>query len=408
MASSLATSDKLELFPIRRTLLYIEWTVIASSVIAMVLNGRGAISETQQITLTIVYLCLGSCFWLSLFFPIGRPLWQRRAYVALEILVLLPTRTLTDCELQLLLFLFLAKSCFLLSRKDVILTVIATGIAWQSGVAWYISEQPIQSLRGFGPRVSQSFEHPEKYKERILIARVINDTGTYIGAGTFVVLFSFSLLSEQKSRKRAIALTQQMEVLSATLERTRIARDIHDSLGHTLTTLSVQMELSQRAYEDHPKQALRALNTAKNLADQSLMEVRCALRTMHEKNFDLHQALFTLTEQVQQGQSFEIHLDINLPQLPPQVGYQIYRIVQEGLTNIQKHAQASSVYLGGKVAANYLTLELVDDGAGFNAQAVHTGFGLRGIRERAMLLKGELDIKSASGEGTRIYLTIPL
>jgi signal transduction histidine kinase len=410
MTSNPATYNVPELFPIRRTLLYIEWTVIGSAAIVMMFNVRGqsVLSETQQITLTIVSLCLSSCIWLSLFFPIDCPLWQRRAYVALEILVLLPTRTLTDCEFQLLLFFFLAKSCFLLSRKDVILTVIATGIAWQSGVAWYISEQPIQSLRVSGPRVSQSLEHPEKYKEQILMARIINDTGTYIGAGTFVVLFSFSLLSEQESRKRAMALTHQIEVLSATLERTRIARDIHDSLGHTLTTLDVQLELSQRAYEDHPKQALQALNTAKDLASQSLAEVRCALRTMHEKNFDLHQALLTLTERVQQGQSFEIHLDTNLPELPPQVGYQIYRVIQEGLTNIQKHAQASSVYIGSKVTKDHLTLELVDDGEGFNVQASHTGFGLRGMRERAMLLKGQLDIESVPGQGTRIHLTIPL
>ncbi len=408
MTSSLATSNNLELFPIRRTFLCIEWTVIVSTAVVMMFNGRGVISETQQITLTIVYLCLGFCVWLSLFFPTGCPLWQRRAYVALEILVLLPTRTLTDCELPLLLFLFLTKSCFLLSRKDVILTVIATGIVWQLGVAWYISEQPLQSLRGPGPHISQSLEHPEKHKEQILVARIINDTGTYIGAGTFVVLFSFSLLSEQESRKRAMTLTQQIEVLSATLERTRIARDIHDSLGHTLTTLSVQMELSQRAYRDDPNQALQALNTAKDLADQSLTEVRCALRTMHEKNFDLHQSLLTLTEQVQQGQSFEIHVDTNLPHLPPQVGYQIYRIIQEGLTNIQKHAQATSVYLGGKVAANHLTLELFDDGRGFNAQASHNGFGLRGMRERAMLSKGQIDIESAPNQGTRIHITIPL
>jgi signal transduction histidine kinase len=253
-------------------------------------------------------------------------------------------------------------------------------------------------------RADQFSRHPES----ALAARVVVDTMSYVAAGTFVVLFGFSLLSEQESRKRAVALTQQIEVLSATLERTRIARDIHDSLGHTLTTLSVQMELSQRAYRDDPNQSLQALNTAKDLADQSLAEVRCALRTMHEKNFDLHQALLTLTEQVQQGQSFEIHVDTNLPQLPPQVGYQIYRIIQEGLTNIQKHAQASSVYLGGKVADEYLALELFDDGEGFNAQAVHTGFGVRGMRERAMLLKGQLDIESAPGQGTRIYITVPL
>jgi signal transduction histidine kinase len=401
MASSLATSNKPELFPIQRTLLYIEWTVIL--VIAVVFaafnNFNGRVEQSYVHEIIIVYLCLSACASLSLFFPIGRPLWQRRAYVALEIIALLPTRVLTGWNLELLLYLFLVKSCFLLNRRDVVITFIAAGVAWQ---LFAIPGTPGTQL--FLERRDREHLHPEK----TFASRMINDTGSYIGAGTFVVLFSFSLLAEQESRKRAAALTKQMEVLSATLERTRIARDIHDSLGHTLTTLDVQLALSQRAYQDNPNQSLQALNTAKDLASQSLTEVRCALRNMHEKNFDLHRALHTLTEQVQQGQSFEIHVDTNLPQLPPQIGYQIYRIVQEGLTNIQKHAQATSVHLGGEAEAGQLTLELADNGQGFNAQVAHTGFGLRGMQERAMLLKGQLDIKSAPGRGTRIYITIPL
>ncbi len=407
MTSNLATSKKLELFPIRRTLLYIEWTVIACTAMVITLNSR---DEPSFFISIVVYLCLSVCFLLSLLFPIDRPLWQRRVYVALEIMALLPTRTLTGWNLEVLLYLFLVKSCFLLNRRDVITTVIAAGIAWQLGVAWYFSGVPVQLLRERVSlsHISQGLEHPEQYKQQILVARVINDTGSYIGAGTFVVLLSFFVLSEQESRKRAIALTQQMEVLSATLERTRIARDIHDSLGHTLTTLDVQLALSKRAYQDNPKQAFQALSTAKDLASQSLTEVRCALRTMHEKNFDLDQALLTLTEQVQQGQAFKIHVNTNLSQLPPQIGHQIYRIIQEGLTNIQKHAQATSVCLDGKVAANQLTLELVDDGRGFNPQEAHAGFGLRGMRERTMLLKGQLSLESAPGKGTRVYITIPL
>jgi signal transduction histidine kinase len=397
MTSNLATSSKLELFPIRRTLLYIEWTVLASTAVIVILNGWNGWSFGPG---TVTYLCLSVLALLSLFFPADRPLWQRRAYIALGIIVLLTTRALTDWDFALLLYLVLAKSCFLLNRREVVMTVIAAGIAWQLSA--------VPGTQVFIERSQERADQFSRHPESALAARVVVDTMSYVAAGTFVVLFGFSLLSEQESRKRAVALTQQIEVLSATLERTRIARDIHDSLGHTLTTLSVQMELSQRAYRDDPNQSLQALNTAKDLADQSLAEVRCALRTMHEKNFDLHQALLTLTEQVQQGQSFEIHVDTNLPQLPPQVGYQIYRIIQEGLTNIQKHAQASSVYLGGKVADEYLALELFDDGEGFNAQAVHTGFGVRGMRERAMLLKGQLDIESAPGQGTRIYITVPL
>ncbi len=402
MTLSLATANKPELFPIQRTLLYIEWTVIPLITVVLTtldnFNARVGQSSVHQII--IVYLCLSACASLSLFFPIGRPLWQRRAYVALGIIVLLPTRALTSWNLELLLYIFLAKSCFLLNRRDVVITFIAAGVAWQlfaiPGTQLFVERRDREHL--------EQRLHPEK----TFASRMINDTGSYIGAGTFVVLFGFSLLAEQESRKRAAALTKQMEVLAATLERTRIARDIHDSLGHTLTTLDVQLALSQRAHQDNPNQSLQALNTAKDLASQSLTEVRCALRTMHEKNFDLHQALLTLTERVQQGQSFEIRVQANLPQLPPQIGYQIYRIIQEGLTNIQKHAQATSVYLISKVAANHLTLELVDNGRGFDAQEAHAGFGLRGMRERAVLSRGQLDIESAPDQGTRIYITIPL
>lgn len=405
MTSNVAISDKPGFFPAQRTLRYIEWTIIAmTAAVVTALNYFYWVESTKSSVLQMIvfYVCLSACALLSLFFPVDRPLWQRRSYVALEIIAVLPVRALTSWSLELLLYLFLAKSCFLLNRRDVAMTVIAVGIAWQLST--------ISAIHFFVERSRAITYLYNVHPEKALVAYIVDASGTYIAAGTFVVLLSFFVLSEQESRKRAIALTQQMEVLSATLERTRIARDIHDSLGHTLTTLDVQLELSQRAYEEHPKQSLQALNTAKDLASQSLTEVRCALRTMHEKNFDLHQALLTLTEQVQQGQPFKIHVDIdtNLSQLPPQIAYQIYRIIQEGLTNVQKHSQATSVYLDGRVAANQLTLELVDNGQGFDAQATHAGFGLRGMRERTMLLRGQLNLESAPGRGTQIQITIPL
>jgi hypothetical protein len=128
MTSNLATSSKLELFPIRRTLLYIEWTVLASTAVIVILNGWNGWSFGPG---TVTYLCLSVLALLSLFFPADRPLWQRRAYIALGIIVLLTTRALTDWDFALLLYLVLAKSCFLLNRREVVMTVIAAGIAWQ-------------------------------------------------------------------------------------------------------------------------------------------------------------------------------------------------------------------------------------------------------------------------------------
>jgi signal transduction histidine kinase len=90
---------------------------------------------------------------------------------------------------------------------------------------------------------------------------------TYLAASTFVILLSFVIVSERRSREKAIALAQEIDYLSAALERSRIARDIHDSLGHTLTTLDIQLELAQRLFDRDRDKARNAINNAKQLAD---------------------------------------------------------------------------------------------------------------------------------------------
>lgn len=369
--------------------------------IVTTINGIGYVSTLEfYVTLT----ALATCTLLSFSFPIDCPLWQRRIYITLGILALISTRLFTEWNLEILLYLYIVKSCFLLKRKDVIILVITMAIVWQLSLVWGFMPRWEQTAEQLQVRMSDYLNHPEK----VLITRLINDTGLYIAASTFSVLLSFVVLAERRSRQQAVKLTQQVKALAAQLERARIARDIHDSLGHTLTTLDVQLEIAQRLYPNHPNQVLQALSAAKDLASQSLADVRRALQSMREETFDLQQSLLVLVDRLQQGRSLDIRLRTNLPALSPYVGHQLYYILQEGLTNVQKHAQATTVYLQSNVAEDALTLELIDDGCGFDPQIPHTGYGMRGMQERALIVGGHLKIDSTPGQGTRLTLTVAL
>jgi signal transduction histidine kinase len=300
--------------------------------------------------------------------------------------------------LDLLLYFFIAKSCFLLSRRDVFITVILAGIVSNVGFAYTLTAK-LDFMRSH----IEELYNPQK----MVPTSVISNIGFYIAISVFVVLLCSIALSEQKSRRRAEALAYEVETLAATLERTRIARDIHDSLGHTLTTLDVQLELAQKLRQRDPDRALQAVDTAKILANQCLQDVRHALSTMRQPAFDLNQAIATLIDQVQLNQTFVIHSTVNLPALPLPISHQIYCIVQEGLTNIQKHAQATQVTLQTQPQTDHIWLELTDDGQGFDPTTRVTGFGLQGMAERVQLLGGKLDIHSAPSQGTRIQVAIP-
>jgi signal transduction histidine kinase len=110
------------------------------------------------------------------------------------------------------------------------------------------------------------------------------------------------MIAEHKSRERAETLAEQVETLAATLERTRIARDIHDSLGHTLTNLDIQLQVALKLHDRDSNKALQSLEHAKQLSSQCIDDVSRVLQTMRQPDFDLNQALETLVEQLRQAQ----------------------------------------------------------------------------------------------------------
>jgi signal transduction histidine kinase len=208
----------------------------------------------------------------------------------------------------------------------------------------------------------------------------------------------------------------QVGELAATEERNRLARDIHDSLGHHLTVINIQLEKTLAYQERDPEEATQAIRDAKHAAAEALQDVRRSVSTLRnaDEHFSLRTALHELAARVDNA-AFVIDLNIS----GDEKGYSrpvlmtLYRAAQEGVTNIQKYAQASRVTLDVQFGEQLAQLVLRDDGQGFSLSTLnhaaqeHQGFGLQGIRERIELVSGQMSLKSRPKQGTELSVTVP-
>ncbi|NET38161.1 MAG: sensor histidine kinase [Cyanothece sp. SIO1E1] len=353
------------------------------------------------------FCVLGFLAILSFFFPIHRPIWQRQVYIFMEIACLLLTRIFSDVGLDLFLWLYFAKSSFLLRRRDVIITAVLTCIAWHLGLAWRIANDISTPIEQIQEQVQENIQLIQDAPQLFVIDIIFNNLVIFIPISGLIILLCLTLVAEYRNRQQAIALTQEIELLAADLERTRIARDIHDSLGHTLTSLDVQLELAQQLYKRGSEKLQSVIDTAKLLASQSVQEVRRAVATMREETFDLNKALPQLIGSLKSNSSIAVKSKINLPPLPLQTNHQLYCVIKEGLENIRKHSQAQVIHLQGYASSDTVVLELEDDGIGFDLTKPSQGFGLRGMQERVQLIGGAMRLNSTLGQGTRIQIEVP-
>lgn len=379
---------------LRQTVRYVEWMVLLASLLSGLLSDYFQ-KHPQLLPLFCAYV--GIFFCLSGYFPVARPLWQRRLYVAIELLLILVALTMR-LWFDLLMYFILAKSCFLLRWREVVVAAIALGIGNTVISAWILPQRIAEVVERIGAGITVY------HVPTILLVNVIN----YIGASLVAICFGVVLVAERKNRQKAEALAQQVEAQTATLERTRIAREIHDSLGHSLTTLDVQLQLAQRLFQTNPNASQEAVAIAYQLAKQCLQDVRQSVQILRHDDFDLDRALTNLADRIRQDRSLQIHCDLKLPLLTTQQSHQLYCIIQEGLTNVQKHSQTTQVNLNSYTTPTAIEIELRDDGIGFDPALTRAGFGLLGMRERVQLLNGQFKIQSAVGQGTSIRITIPL
>lgn len=218
------------------------------------------------------------------------------------------------------------------------------------------------------------------------------------------------------SHRKLTDYAAQVANLATVTERNRLARDIHDSLGHYLTVINVQLEKALAFRDKNPAEAERAVVESRRLAREALDDVRRSVSTLRNTEFfSLTQALRALAEPLRSSRlSIDLHIEGSEEGYARQTLLVLYRAAQEGLTNIQRHAQARHVTLHVRFAENEATLCVQDDGMGFELHegdrlvgGTNGGYGLQGVRERLELIGGSMHIESRPGAGTRLSIMVP-
>jgi signal transduction histidine kinase len=214
----------------------------------------------------------------------------------------------------------------------------------------------------------------------------------------------------QQANRNLTEYAVQAEELAATRERNRMAREVHDTVGHVLTVVNVQLEAARVMLERDPASTRDAINKAQEQTRQGLGDIRnsvAALRAFPLDNCSLPAALQKLiAEGDADGQAAELVVRGTPRLLPAATELSLYRAGQEGLTNARRHAAARHV----KLILNYETADAVkltvsDDGHGVDQ--LTDGYGLLGLRERMALLGGTMSVRSSRGQGFELSIEAP-
>jgi len=203
-------------------------------------------------------------------------------------------------------------------------------------------------------------------------------------------------------------------------ERQRVARDIHDGPAQLMSNIVLKAEICDRLVDTDPIKAKEELKNLKSVVRETLQDVRKIIYNLRPMSLDdlgliptLQRYIFTFQQESKISVNFKttgVYEDIK-----PEISLSIFRIVQEIINNVKKHAEASNVSINLEFLEKELRLNVEDDGKGFNTEELKTrkdyinsGFGLYSMRERVELLNGKFEVNSAIGKGTRIDITVPL
>lgn len=261
---------------------------------------------------------------------------------------------------------------------------------------------------------------PDQYAsvENILsIGFMVNRAVTFLILGYVITI----LLDAQKKQSRIlkeanrklIHHAETLELLATTRERNRISRELHDTLAHTLSALAVQLEAITTIWDPIPEKARQILAQMRTTTRTGLDETRRVLRDLRVSTLEemgLPLALESLAQDFasRNGLKLEINISDNIERLSPDIEQVYYRVAQEALTNIAKHAKATTLRVILEKKDRYLVLEICDNGKGFTMDIINPpqGLGLQGMRERAELIGATLNITGAPSTGTTVTLEL--
>ncbi len=409
-----------------RLLLYLEWILLIITImgelswekIPYLKTLLGDLSEQSQPSSSfglLEILCIFGFGLMGLWLPKGTTI-SKWLYTALELGIIWLLNVLSDWQVYFLppYLIVVLRSCLIFPPVE---RLIASGLVFVSFLlSLVMSANDISAIQ---QELTQTKPLSVAQIKIWLIISNINTAFLFGLVLVFVLMLVNALLIERQSRQQLTFAHNQLHQYAlriedqATLqERNRIAREIHDSLGHALTAQSIQLENALLFCHSNPDKTQAFVSEAKQLAAVALKEIRQSISTLRsdplqEKN--LESALVTLIENF--GTRTNITLDSTICLRHPmtaEIKTAIYRIVQEALTNISKHSHATQVTLNLRTTLEYLHLFIEDNGRGFNPEQNTTGFGLQGMRERTVALEGNFRLASQVETGCRVTVYIPL
>ncbi len=246
----------------------------------------------------------------------------------------------------------------------------------------------------------------------------------FLAGQIVIVVFTQMAVSEERARGEVEQLVKKLEVanhrlrdfalqaeeLAITKERNRLAREIHDGLGHYLTTIYMQIQAARAVMKGDPDRAQDALRTAQNMTQEALVDVRrsvAALRDIPGERLSLEEEIQRLLKGCEGAGIIPALKVIGEPRaISPQIMLTIFRAVQEGINNTCKHANAKNLSVTLDYSRDHtIRIKIQDDGVGANH--LDGGFGLLGMRERVHLVQGDISIVTSPGNGFQLEVSVP-
>lgn len=403
-----------------------EWILLGLAVVSelpwngipyLTLIGNPSVtSKLIPFSALLTVLCIIGFGLLGLRLPItGRNI-NKLIYTALELGLIWLASALGVWQAQ---FLFLhlivvIRSCLIFTAKN---RLLVAGIVFLSYLlTLLISLQNTQTIQYYYP-VIKHFGPAQIRLLKLFLA--LNNALLFGLVLVFVLLLVNALLAERQSRQKLASTYEQLrryalriEDQAALQERNRIAREIHDSLGHALTAQSIQLENALLFCQSDTEKTLTFLTAARQLGATALKEIRQSVSTLRSdplQGQSLELAIATLVADFCRTTDIapDCAICLSYP-VTGEVSAVMYRIAQEALTNIYKHSSATEVTIQLQTKAGWLHLLVTDNGRGFKPEQNTTGFGLQGMRERTVALEGNIKIASEPGAGCQISVDIPL
>ena len=387
-------------------LLYLEWLLLALMIVfafgKTVLPDYWFFSTYHPAFLVSIIVLFG---WTGFYLPTDQPLKQKIGFTVLEFILIFLFLMIGGFRGLFLPYLVLIiRSCLLFEMTGQLCILAITGIC--SFVSWHLFYTRVLSLQ------------PDQLAQ-ILMSFGVLFFIMFVLSLFFVLITINSLIKERNSREALAVANQKLKQYSDLIqeqsklqERHRIARDIHDSLGHSLTGLNLQLEAALQLWKIKPETSYELISESRQLAKSSLQDVRQVVKEFRPQS-SLKDSLSKLTQKVMRWRDIKVDLVFEQNHfIPTHIQTAVYRVVQEALNNIVKHSQATQVTICLKTslleASHILRLTIAENGQGFQIDKVSSGFGLVGMQERVQALNGTFHIQSQPEEGTSIDVTIPL